>query len=144
MDKHKTHTYDDIIDLPHHVSAKHPPMSRRDRAAQFAPFAALTGHGAALGETARLTEEPIELDEDMRAELDMKQRMLLEALPSRPQVTVTFFREDPFKHGGVYLTLTDTVAAIEELERVIVMAGGERIPFDYVIALESELFSGAF
>ncbi len=89
-----TGPYDDIIDLPHPTSAKHPRMPLPDRAAQFSPFAALAGHGAAIAETARLTDRRIELDEDTRAELDRKQRILMEFLAEQPEVTITWFRPD--------------------------------------------------
>ena len=81
--------YDDIIHLPHPTSPKHPRMSTHDRAAQFAPFAALSGHSAALVETARLTGRRVELDEDAKAELDLKQQILTEYISERPWVAVT-------------------------------------------------------
>lgn len=143
-ENNSSRSYDDIIDLPHHVSSRHLPMPRRDRAAQFAPFAALTGHGAAISETARITDEPIELSEDAKAILDMKQQMILEALPLRPQVTITRFCPDGQKQGGVYRALTGTVKSIDPLERVMIMESGERIPLHFIIELESELFSGTF
>jgi len=140
----KARSYDDIIDRPHHISAKHPPMPRRDRAAQFAPFAALTGHSDALNETARLTDGLIELSEDARAELDMKQKLILDALSLHPQITVTCFRPDESKYGGSYITLTGEVKSIDEIERVMIMESGERISLAHVINLESDLFSGIF
>ncbi len=140
----RSRPYDDIIDRPHHISAKHPPMPRRDRAAQFAPFAALTGHGAALNETARLTDGFIELSEDARAELDMKQKLIFDALALHPRITVTCFRPDESKCGGSYITLTGEVKSIDDIERVMIMESGERIPTAHVINLESDLFSGIF
>ena len=92
-----TGPYDDIISLPHPTSAKHPRMPLSDRAAQFAPFAALSGHSAALVETARLTDQRMELDEDARAALDSKQQLLLERIKERPEITVTWFQPDAKK-----------------------------------------------
>ena len=98
--------YDDIINLPHPTSKRHPRMPIRDRAAIFSPFAALSGHGAAIAETARLTEQKIELDEDTKAELDRRQAVLLEYMDERPELTVTWFQRDEKKDGGAYLTTT--------------------------------------
>ena len=89
--------YDDIIDLPHHVSETHPPMSRADRAAQFSPFAALTGYDAAVRETARVTERRIELDEGVKAELNARLNCILEHLSEHPQVSLTYFVQDERK-----------------------------------------------
>ena len=94
--------YDDMIHLPHHTSSRHPRMSMADRAAQFSPFAALTGHGAAISETARLTDRQIELSEDAKALLDQKQSLLTERLAEHPEVAVTWFRADSQKEGGRY------------------------------------------
>ena len=87
-------SYDAIINLPHPTSERHPRMSVQDRAAQFSPFSALTGHAAAIAETARLTERRMELDEDTKAELDRKQACLLEHIGEQPEVTVTWFQPD--------------------------------------------------
>ena len=94
--------YDDMIHLPHPTSSRHPRMSMADRAAQFSPFAALTGHGAAISETARLTDRQIELSEDAKALLDQKQSLLTERLAEHPEVSVTWFRADSQKEGGRY------------------------------------------
>ena len=94
--------YDDIINLPHPTSQRHPRMPIHDRAAIFSPFAALSGHGAAIAETARLTEQRIELDEDTRAELDRKQAVLLEHMDEQPEITITWFQPDERKDGGAY------------------------------------------
>ena len=92
--------YDDIIGLPHPTSSKHPRMPISERAAIFSPFAALSGHSAALAETARLTDQKIELDEDTKAELDRKQAILREHLTEQPEITVTWFQPDERKDGG--------------------------------------------
>ena len=95
-----TGPYDDIIHLPHPTSSKHPRMPIADRAAIFSPFAALAGHSAAIAETARLTNQKAELDEDARAELDRRQAVLLEQIGQQPEVTVTWFQPDERKDGG--------------------------------------------
>ncbi len=127
--------YDDIIDLPHPKS-KHEPMPMSDRAAQFSPFAALTGYGDAIDETARLTDARIELSEEERAELDYKQQYL--ATLDAPTVTVTYFVPDERKTGGAYVTHTGTLKRIDELERMMVFADGARVSLDEVIAIESD------
>ena len=129
--------YDDIIHLPHPTSNKHPRMSIRDRAAMFSPFAALSGHGAAIAETARLTDRRMELDEDTRAELDQKQTVLLE-------VTVTWFQPDERKDGGSYVTATGRLKKIDEAARTLILLDGTAIPLEDVVGLESEWFQGPF
>ena len=98
--------YEDIINLPHHVSKTRPQMSMLDRAAQFSPFAALTGYDAAIKETGRLTDEKIEMDEDRKAALDMKQAYLIEMIDEQPEISVTYFLPDTKKSGGSYVTVT--------------------------------------
>ena len=132
--------YDDIINLPHPTSQRHPRMPVRDRAAIFSPFAALSGHGAAIAETARLTERRMELDEDTRAELDSKQAVLLEHMDEQPEITVTWFQPDEKKDGGAYLTATGRLKKLRELERLLVLADGTEIPLEDVVALESGIF----
>ena len=132
--------YDDIINLPHPTSKRHPRMPIHDRAAIFSPFAALSGHGAAIAETARLTEQRIELDEDTQAELDRKQAVLLEHMDEQPEVTVTWFQPDDRKEGGAYLTTTGRLKKLKELERILVLADGAEIPLEDVAALESDIF----
>ena len=132
--------YDDIINLPHPTSQRHPRMPVRDRAAIFSPFAALSGHGAAIAETARLTERRIELDEDTRAELDRRQAILLEHMDEQPEITITWFQPDERKDGGAYLTTTGRLRKFRELERILVLADGTEIPLEDVVALESGIF----
>ena len=132
--------YDDIINLPHPTSKRHPRMPIRDRAAIFSPFAALSGHGAAIAETARLTERRMELDEDTRAELDRKQAVLLEHIDEQPEITITWFQPDEKKDGGAYLTTTGRLKKLRELERLLVLADGAEIPLEDVVALESGIF----
>lgn len=132
--------YDDIINLPHPTSQRHPRMPIHDRAAIFSPFAALSGHGTAIAETARLTERRMELDEDTRAELDRKQAVLLEHIDEQPEITITWFQPDEKKDGGAYLTTTGRLKKLRELERLLVLADGAEIPLEDVVALESGIF----
>ncbi|HOX41731.1 MAG TPA: hypothetical protein PK263_06100 [bacterium] len=136
--------YDDIINLPHHVSSTRPQMSMIDRAAQFSPFAALTGYDAAIKETGRLTDEKIELDEEALSNLNMKFQILFEKLDEQPDIAITYFKPDETKSGGAYLTTTDKIKKIDEYERIITTANGTKIPMDDVISLESEIFQGLY
>lgn len=131
-----TGPYDDMLNLPHPTSARHPRMSLSDRAAQFAPFAALSGHSAALVETARLTERRIELDEDVKAALDLKQQMLMDRIDEHPDVSVTWFQPDGKKDGGRYVTTTGRLKRIDEVERVLVMEDKTTVPLDDVISID--------
>ena len=135
-----TGSYDDIIHLSHPTSTKYPRMPIRDRAAIFSPFAALSGHSAAIAEAARLTDQRLELDEDARAELDRRQQILWEHLEERPEVSVTWFRPDERKEGGAYVTTTGRLKKIDEVERTLVLADGTPIQLDQVIGLESACF----
>ena len=127
--------YDDIIDLPRPKS-KHEPMPMSDRAAQFSPFAALTGYGDAIDETARLTDARIELSEEERAELDYKQQYL--ATLDSPTVTVTYFVPDERKTGGAYVTHTGVLKRVDEVERMVVFKDGLRVPLDEVMDIKCE------
>ena len=128
--------YDDIIRLPHHVSQNHPQMPLRDRAAQFAPFAALTGYEAAVGETARLTAERRELDAQEAEELNRQLAVVIEHLSERPEVTVEYFVPDERKAGGAYVTVTGVVRRISVPEKTLVMEDGGIIPVDNVVLLK--------
>jgi len=133
-----TNAYDDILRLPHPTSERHPRMSVSDRAAIFSPFAALTGHGAAIAETARLTDQRIELDEDCKAELDLKQQVLEGIIAEQPEVTVTWFRPDARKEGGSYAATTGRLKKTDSMERVLVLTDGTRIPLDDILNIEGE------
>ena len=135
-----TGPYDDIIRLPHPTSAKHPRMPIRDRAAIFSPFAALSGHSAAIAETARLTDQRLDLDEDARAELGRRQQALLEHLADRPEVSVTWFQPDGKMDGGAYVTTTGRLKKIDEVERTLVLTDGMVIALDDVMGIDSSLF----
>lgn len=139
-----TGAYDDILRLPHPTSERHPRMPVRDRAAIFSPFAALTGHGAAIAETARLTQRRIELDEDGKTKLDWKQQMLGQIIDQRPEVTVTWFKPDEKKDGGSYVTASGQLKKTDGVERLLVLTDGTRIPLDDILDIESPwLRSGA-
>lgn len=132
--------YDDIIDLPHHVSGTHPPMSRADRAAQFSPFAALTGYDAAVRETARVTERRIELDEGVKAELNARLNCILEHLPEHPQVSLTYFVPDEKKSGGAYRTVTGTVRKLDSFAKTLTLTDGTVVPMEEMVHVEGKFF----
>ncbi len=132
--------YDDILHLPHPVSEKHPRMPMLDRAAQFSPFAALTGYEEAIYETGRLTEEKAELDEEEKAILDRKLRLLLEKLDEKPPLTVTHFVPDEKKSGGRYVTKTGNLKKFHLLEKWMLLTDGTKIPLENVKNVESPLF----
>lgn len=136
-----TTAYDDIIHLPHHVSSKRPQMSMSDRAAQFSPFAALTGYDDAIQETSRLTEQKIELDEEALQELNERFNILQEHLCEQPEVRFTYFKPDAQKDGGVYLTVTGVVRKIKLYEREILLQDGTVIPVDDILKIESHILS---
>ena len=133
--------YDEIMGLPHHVSKTRPQMPMSDRAAQFAPFAALTGYDSAIKETGRLTDEKIELDEESLTALDMKYQLLMEALDDAPEVIITYFQPDERKAAGKYITATGAVKKVDDFERRITMRDGTKIPMDDVLSIDGELFS---
>lgn len=136
--------YDDILYLPHPTSVRHPRMPISERAAIFSPFAALTGHAGAIAETARLTDQKMELDEDTKAELDRRQAVLLEHIAEQPEVTVTWFQPDERKDGGAYFTTTGRLKKINEMNRVLILLDGTSIPLEDVADLESNCFQNLF
>ena len=135
--------YDDIINLPHPTSTKHPRMPMSDRAAIFSPFAALTGHAAAIQETARLTDQRMELDEDTKAMLDLKQQILADRI-ERPEISVVWFRPDARKEGGQYVTTVGQLKKVDDIARILQLADGTTIPLDEVLELRSDCFHGIF
>ena len=134
--------YDDMIYLPNPTPTCKPRMSLHDRAAQFSPFAALTGYEDAVEETARLTDTRLELSEDMKTILNEKMQMIVDNLDSEPIVTITYFVPDKKKSGGAYVDATGVVKEIDEYERCIVMTDKKKIPIEQIRAIESELFRG--
>ena len=132
--------YDDMLHLPHPTSARHPRMPISERAAIFSPFAALTGHAGAIAETARLTDQKMELDEDAKAELDRRQAVLLEHIAEQPEITVTWFQPDERKDGGAYLTATGRLKKLDAIQRMLALTDGTKIPLDDVAEIESNWF----
>ena len=125
-----TDRYDDIIDMPHHVSNNRPHMSMSDRAAQFAPFAALTGFGAAITEAGRQTDERIPLGETDLEALNEKVRDVMRRAFQHPLITVTYFVPDSKKAGGTYKVYTGNVRTVSEFDRVIIFEDGTKILLD--------------
>ena len=119
-DRMECHRYDDVINRQHPTSKKHPRMSNMNRAAQFAPFAALTGYEESIEETARLTDRKIELSEEEIAEINENLNIIQENIKARPEVTITYFQPDERKEGGAYITVTGKVRRIDEVNRVMV------------------------
>ena len=135
-----TKTYDDIINLPHHVSATRPHMSAIDRAAQFSPFAALTGYDSAIKETARLTDERVELDEYAKNALSDRLQIIADRIKEHPEIAITYFQPDAKKSGGAYVTAVSSAKKIDEYERVVVMTDGTKIPIDEIISIDGQIF----
>lgn len=135
MDNKRDH-YDDIIDLPHHVSTVHPRMSRADRAAQFSPFAALQGYEDAIMEAGRWVDKKAELSEDAKEALDESLRFLLKQITRHPEVVISYFRPDEKKDGGEYVTITGKAKAIDTDNRIIVLEGGVEIPIGEIREIE--------
>jgi hypothetical protein len=135
-----TRTYDDIINLPRHISVIRPQMTASDRAAQFSPFAALTGYNDAIIETARLTDERVELDEYMKDVLSDRLQIIADRIKEHPEIVITYFQQDANKNGGAYVTAISTAKKIDEYERVVVMADSTSIPIDEIISIDGQIF----
>jgi hypothetical protein len=135
-----TMAYDDIINLPHHVSTTRPHMTAIDRAAQFSPFAALTGYDTAIKETARLTDERVELDEYTKDALSEKLQIIADRIKEQPQIAITYFQPDAKKNGGAYVTAISAAKKMDEYERVVVMIDGTVIPIDEIISIDGQIF----
>ena len=134
----ETHKYDDIIHLPHHVSTKHPQMALSDRAAQFSPFAALTGHEDSIRETARRTEAFLELDEDKKEQLDEKMHVLQEYFSEKPEIMVTYFVPDEKKAGGAYVTHRGRIRKIDTYLRRLLFEDGTEVHMQYIFEMDGE------
>lgn len=134
--------YADMLDLPHHISPTRKPMSMADRAAQFSPFAALVGHDAAIQETARLTQQPVELDESRKAVLNEKLQRLLARLSEEPEITVTYFCPDEKKTGGRYVTVTGCLKKVNPFANTVELTDGTAIPVEqiYEITFQEDHF----
>ena len=132
--------YDDMIYMQNPTPTRKPRMSLYERAAQFSPFAALTGYEDAVEETARLTDARLELSEDMKTILNEKMQMIVDNMDADPIVTITYFVPDKKKEGGAYVDVTGIVKEIDEYERCIVMTDKKKIPIEQVRDIEGELF----
>lgn len=132
--------YDDIVNLPPHISKKYPQPTMEERAARFAPFAAITGYEEMVLEEARVTEEWVELDDGTKSILNEKLQIILDYLHDEPVITFTYFEPDKKKSGGAYVSLTGTVKRIDEYEKCVMLTDGTKIPIEHIFGIESELF----
>ena len=133
--------YEDIIELPHHISPTRNQMSIIDRAAQFSPFAALTGHNEAVKETERLTTERIELDENRKTILNEKLQIVLDKIKEHSEITFTFFKPDDKKTGGKYLNITGVVKKIDAIERCVRLVDGTNILIEDIYEISGNIFT---
>lgn len=140
MADRKIEDYQDILDLPHHVSEHRTHMSMTDRAAQFSPFAALTGYDAAVKETERLTDQRLELDESEQQKLSERLNLLRSHLNDSPIVEITYFVPDEQKSGGEYTTVTGIVKKLDEFQRILIMMDGTIIPVEEIAELNGAMF----
>jgi len=134
--KNANEKYKDIIALPHPTSKYHTRMSMVERAAQFSPFAALTGHSDAIKETARLTDKRIVLDESRIAELDYKLQMIAEIIDKHPEIRIVFFRKDELKEGGAYVDIVGRVRMVDRYKKEIIMMDDIKIEFEDIAEIE--------
>ena len=134
-----TSPYEDIIRHPYPFPTGRPRMSAEDRAAQFSPFAALTGYEASIAETARLTTQQIELSEDARRELNEKLTVLQDQAGTRPSVAVTYFQQDLRKKGGAYVTVRGSFLRVDSVHRVLLLTDDTRIWIPAIIGIESPI-----
>ena len=137
MDKN----YDDIINLPHYVSKKHPQMSIEARSAQFAPFSALTGYDEAIKETARLTDKRIEIDDGLKIILNNKLQYVLEKINLKPEIIFTYFVYDDKKIGGKYVEKIGVVKKIDMVEQYVMLIDKTKIPILEIINITGEIFN---
>lgn len=134
-----TGSYEDIINLPHHRSSKHPPMPRSNRAAQFSPFAALTGYDAAVREVARMTDRRVELDDEIKADINQRLCLIQAHISDQPHVSIVYFQADYLKEGGRYITATGPVRKIDTYEKLVVMQDGRKILMNDIIKVNAKL-----
>ena len=132
--------YDDIINLPHHISKKHPQMSLYARSAQFAPFAALTGYEVAVKETARETNERIDIEDELKSILDGKLQIILEQIKNHPEISITYFIADSKKNGGEYVTFTGLVKKVDLYNQYIYLIDYTEIPINEIIDISGDIF----
>lgn len=134
-------SYDDIINHPHHVSTRHPRMPMIDRAAQFSPFAALTGYGEVIKETARVTDCKPELSESEKAELDYKLRMACDYPGEKPVLTITYFVPDQRKAGGSYHTISGQIKKIDDYQKQVILLDKTRIDIDCILDIDGQIYN---
>lgn len=144
MDNQDNHRYDDIINLPNPTSRNHPRMSLSDRAAQFSPFAALTGHEAAIKETARLTNEKLMLSDEVIAEINEKLNLISETIGTQQRIRITYFVPDNKKAGGAYISCSGCVKKIDGYEHTVVMEDKTAIPIEQISDIEGEMFGDVY
>lgn len=135
MSGFNVHDYSDILRIPHHQSDRHPRMTLLNRAAQFSPFAALTGYEESIEETGRLTEARRELEEDAKAALDEKLQSIQERIADYPKAAITYFLPDHKKEGGAYVTVEDYIKKIDRYRNVLHMQDGTQIPVQEIIGI---------
>lgn len=136
--------YEDIINLPHHELTTRQRMPRINRAASFAPFAALTGYDDAVRETARLTSERIELDEGTKEILNNKLRIALDKAGEQPEISITYFLPDKKKSGGAYVTVKAVIRRIDEYERLVIFTDKSSIPIDDIYEIEGDIYNNLY
>ena len=129
--------YDDIINLPHHVSKKHPQMSLEARSAQFAPFSPLTGYEEGIEETGRLTNQRKELNEEVKQILDNKLRIIQEQISTKPEIACTYFVPDERKDGGKYIQVKGKVIKIDRYNKLIILEEKIEVPIKEIIEIET-------
>lgn len=139
--KESIEKYLNIINMPHHVSKIHPQMSRYERSAQFAPFAALTGYEDVIEEEGRLTDSRVEINEEAKFILDTKMQILMKNIDSNPVVLITYFIPDKLKDGGKYETISDNIKKIDILKHTIITNNGTIIPANEIVDMQSEIFN---
>lgn len=132
--------YEDIINIPRHISRTRPQASMADRAARFSPFAAINGYEEMVMEAARVTEERAEITEAAKELINEKLNMIAEFINEEHEVTITYFEPDKKKSGGAYISTAGVVKRIDELKRIVVMKNNKKIKIDDIYALDSELF----
>ncbi len=133
--------YQDIINMPHHVSKNHPQMSRYERSAQFAPFAALSGYEDIIKEEGRLTDNRIEINEEAKFILDRKMQILMNSIDKKPFISVTYFVPDERKSGGEYVSINEYIKKIDVLKQIVVTENGIVVPVIEIVDMQGEIFN---
>ena len=133
--------YDDIINLPHHVSERHPQLSKASYAAQFSPFAALTGYDGIVSEAARVTEQRVELGETDMEILSAKLQIIMNHVKKQPELILTYFKKDEKKEGGAYLQKTAQIKRVDDVERILYFMDGSNLPIDDVVDIQGDIFT---